>query len=262
MIVVLDAGHGYGTPGKRTPDGMREYEFNREVAEYAKQELTGYHDVEVRFTHSDERDVPLKERTANANAWGARAFVSIHANAFGNGGWNTAQGIETYCPVAYSPNSNRLANTIHSRLIHATGRKDRGIKSADFHVLRETNMASILCECGFMTSLEEARLLKSDSYRRLCAHAITKGVVEYFNLMLKTTSTLSSVLYKVQVGAFRSKQNADHLAKKLTRKGFTVYVFKEENLYKVQVGAFSEKDNADRLARALSSQGYSTFIIQ
>ncbi|MEA3320568.1 MAG: N-acetylmuramoyl-L-alanine amidase [Bacillota bacterium] len=260
MIVVLDAGHGYGTPGKRTPEGMREYEFNRKVAEYAKQELTGYQDVEVLFTHSDERDVPLKERTENANAWGARAFVSIHANAFGNGGWNTAKGIETYCPVVNSPNSDRLANTIHSRLIQATGRKDRGIKSANFHVLRETTMASILCECGFMTYFPEAQLLKTDSYRRTCALAIAGGLVEYLNLKLKATPPPSTRINKVQVGAFREKENADSLAAELNRKGFNTFVFREDNLYKVQVGAFSQKENADRLAATLRSHGYTTFI--
>lgn len=259
MKIVLDAGHGYSTPGKRTPDGMREYEFNREVAKYARQELLRYQDAEVLFTHEDERDVPLKERTDRANSWGAQAFVSIHANAFGNGGWNMAQGIETYFPVTTSPNSNRLASLVHRSLIQATARKDRGIKSADFHVLRETNMAAILCECGFMTNPEEAQLLKSTNYRQTCALAIAKGLVEYFNLTLKIMS-VTIRLYKVQVGAFQMKKNADSLAAQLNKSGFPAFVFTEEEFYKVQAGAFSEEVNAERLAASLRSQGYSTFI--
>ncbi|WP_404445606.1 N-acetylmuramoyl-L-alanine amidase [Sutcliffiella horikoshii] len=259
MKIVLDAGHGYSTPGKRTPDGMREYEFNREVAECARQELLRYQDAEVLFTHADDRDVHLKERTDRANTWGAQAFVSIHANAFGNGGWNTAQGIETFCPVATSPDSNRLATIVHRGLIQATARKNRGIKSADFHVLRETNMASILCECGFMTNREEAQLLKSTSYRQTCALAIAEGVVEYFNLTLKTMG-VSTRLYKVQVGAFQMKKNADSLAAQLNKSGFPAFVFTEEEFYKVQAGAFSEEVNAKRLAARLRSRGYSTFI--
>ncbi|WP_404468992.1 N-acetylmuramoyl-L-alanine amidase [Sutcliffiella horikoshii] len=260
MKIVLDAGHGYSTPGKRTPDGMREYEFNKVVAQYIRQELLRYQDVEVLFTHSDERDVPLQERTDRANAWEAKAFVSIHANAFGNGGWNTAQGIETYTPIVQSPNSDRLANMVHRRLIQATGRRDRGIKSANFHVLRETTMASILCECGFMTYYPEAQLLKTDSYRRTCALAIAGGLVEYFNLKLKPTPPPVTRVYKVQVGAFRAKENADSLAAELNTKGFNTFVFREDNLYKVQAGAFSQKENADRLAATLRSQGYTTFI--
>ncbi|NLP52731.1 N-acetylmuramoyl-L-alanine amidase [Bacillus sp. RO1] len=259
MRLVLDAGHGYSTSGKRTPDGMKEYEFNRVVAQYTREELLRFQDVEVLFTHSDDRDVPLQERTDRANAWGAQAFVSIHANAFGNGGWNTAQGIETYTPIVPSQNSDRLANLVHRRLIQATGRRDRGIKSADFYVLRETTMASILCECGFMTYYPEAQLLKTDSYRRTCALAIAGGLVEYFNLKLLPTSP-STRIYKVQVGAFRAKENADSLAAELNTKGFNTFVFKEENLYKVQVGAFSEKENADSFAETIRPQGYSVFI--
>ncbi|CAG9621387.1 Sporulation-specific N-acetylmuramoyl-L-alanine amidase [Sutcliffiella rhizosphaerae] len=260
MRIVLDAGHGYNTQGKRTPDGMREYEFNRVVAQYAREELLRYQNVEILFTHSDDRDVPLQERTNRANNWQARAFVSIHANAFGNGGWNTAQGIETYTPTVDSPNSDRLANMVHRRLIQSTGRRDRGIKSANFHVLRETNMASVLCECGFMTFYQEAQLLKTDSYRRTCALAIAAGLVEYFNLQLKSTPPPTTRIYKVQVGAFRAKENADNLAAELRRKGFNTFVFQEQGLYKVQTGAFSEKANADRLAATLRAQGYNTFI--
>lgn len=260
MKIVLDAGHGYNTPGKRTPDGMKEYEFNRVVAEFARQELSRYQNAEVLFTHSDDRDVPLQERTDRANSWGADAFVSIHANAYGMGGWNTVHGIETYTPIVASPNSDLLANSVHNRLINETGRKDRGIKSADFHVLRETTMAAILCECGYMTYYQEAQLLKTDSYRETCARAIAEGIAEYFNLKINQVPPPETAVYKVQVGAFKAKENADNLAKELERKGYSTFVFLEQGLYKAQVGAFSQKENADRLAAKLRKQGYSTFI--
>lgn len=260
MKIVLDAGHGYNTAGKRTPDGMREYEFNRVVAQYARQELLNYQNVEILFTHSDDRDVPLQERTDRANSWGANAFVSIHANAYGTGGWNSVQGIETYTPTVHSPNSDRLASSVHRRLIQATGRRDRGIKSANFHVLRETTMRAILCECGFMTHYQEAQLLKTDSYRRTCARAIVDGIVEHFNLKLKPTAPPTTGLYKVQVGAFQAKENADNLAKELNGRGYSTFVFLDQGLYKVQTGAFSQKANADSLAAQLRRQGYSTFI--
>jgi N-acetylmuramoyl-L-alanine amidase len=260
MKIVLDAGHGYSTPGKRTPDGMREYEFNRVVAQYAKAELLRYQGVEVLFTHSDERDVPLHGRTDRANSWGAKAFVSIHANAYGAGGWNTVHGIETFTPTVRSPNSDRLASSVHRRLIQATGRRDRGIKSENFHVLRETTMASILCECGYMTYYQEAQLLKTDSYRRTCARAIAEGLVEYFNLKLKPSDPPITGMYKVQVGAFKAKENADNLRKELIGRGYSTFVYLDQGLYKVQAGAFLEKENADRFASQLRRQGYSTFI--
>lgn len=260
MKIVLDAGHGYDTPGKRTSDGMREYEFNRVVAQYARQELLRYQNVEVIFTHSDDTDVPLQKRTDRANSWGANAFVSIHANAYGMGGWNAVHGIETYSPTVHSPNSDRLANSVHKRLIQETCRRDRGVKSADFHVLRETNMASILCECGYMTHYQEAQLLKTDSYRRTCARAIAGGIADHFSLQVKASAPPMTEVYKVQVGAFKAKENAESLAQELGGKGYSTYVFHEQGLNKVQIGAFAKKENADRLAAQLRKQGYSTFI--
>mgnify|MGYP001289385161 CR=1 FL=1 len=187
MKIVLDAGHGPETPGKRSPDGsLREYYFNSIVARYVADELLhGYDGVEILMTHDDSRDVPLKERTDKANAWKADVFVSIHANAAGDVGWNSAQGIETYVHTSWPKEAVALANAVQRRLIRATGRPDRGVKAADFHVLRETRMTAILVECGFMTNREECELLKSDAYRRKCASAIVAGIVETYGLRKK-----------------------------------------------------------------------------
>lgn len=186
MKIVLDAGHGPETPGKRTSDGsMKEYHFNNVVAKYVREELLQYEAVEILFTHDDSRDVPLFERTKKSNNWGANAFISIHANAYGNGGWNSANGIETYTYTNSSRESVALAKFVHEELIRATIRTDRGLKKANFQVLRVTKMPAILVECGFMTNKEEAELLKSDSYRKLCASAIVKGLVSMYGLKKK-----------------------------------------------------------------------------
>src|SRR5690606_28846364 len=110
MKIVIDAGHGPETPGKRSPDGsLREYQFNSAVARYVIDELKEYENVKLLSTHRDDRDVPLKERTDTANAWGAELFVSIHANAAGDGGWNSAQGIETFVYETRPPAAVALA---------------------------------------------------------------------------------------------------------------------------------------------------------
>jgi len=190
MRIVIDAGHGPETPGKRSPDGsLREYQFNGAVARHVADMLfSRYEGIEFMFTHADDRDVPLKERTDRANAWKADLFVSIHANAAGDGGWNSAQGIETYVYETRPPAAVALANAVQRQLIRATGRPDRGVKSANFHVLRETKMTAILVECGFMTNREECELLKSDAYRRKCAEAIVAGIVETYGLRPKQTA--------------------------------------------------------------------------
>lgn len=235
MKIVLDAGHGYNTQGKRSPDGLKEYEINRSIAIYTKDILQTYQDVTVIFSHNDDRDVALKERTTIANIAKADCFVSIHANAAGNGvNWHDANGIETFIFTSGSAKSRTLAETVQKNLIAATGLRNRGVKTANFQVLRETKMPAILIECGFMTSQSEVKLLRSETYRKTCAEAIAKSIIEVFKLQKApqvakpTTRPSTQGIYKVQVGAFHSKQNADALAEKLKSQGYEPYIIFEK----------------------------------
>lgn len=187
MKIMLDAGHGNNTPGKRTPDdSMREFHFNGVVANYVRDTLLKYEGVTVDFAHdpSGNIDIALLARTNTANSKKSNVYVSIHANAYGTS-WNDANGIETFVHPNADNISINLAKLIQDKLIKITGLRNRGVKRADFHVLRETNMPSVLVECGFMTNRNEATLLKSDDYRRKCAKAIADALVEFYNLRLK-----------------------------------------------------------------------------
>ncbi len=182
MKIAIDDGHGVETIGKRTPkfpDGtvMRENEFNRVVADYLERELKeqGFYPVQVA---PEEYDVSLQTRADRANAQSAHIFVSIHANAYGDG-WNDANGIETYLHTSAGAETERLAQAIQDGLIGMTKRRDRGVKRADFYVLRRTKMPAVLVECGFMTNREEAGLLLDDGYRRKCAEGICRGICKY-----------------------------------------------------------------------------------
>ena len=187
MKISLDSGHSLKTAGKRTPDGMHEWSFNSVVASYIANELRGY--INVKTIRVDdvtgEIDVPLSTRTAKANKEKADVYISVHANAYGSGGWNNVSGIETFTYPTASKQSFVLAKLVQDELVKATRRNDRGIKTANFAVLRETSMPAILVECGFMTNKEEAALLKSDSYRKTCASAIVKGLVAMYGLKKK-----------------------------------------------------------------------------
>ncbi len=175
MKIIVDAGHGPGTIGKRTPDGrMREFHFNSAVAEEVKKRLTaeGY---TVLFSHQLDRDVPLKERTRFANSSGAELLVSIHANASGNN-YSPAQGIESFIYPTAPQRTQKFGRLLQNSLIASTQRKDRGLKTADFAMLRDTVMPAVLVECGFMTHRHEAALLQSADYRMRCARAISFAI--------------------------------------------------------------------------------------
>ena len=173
---MIDAGHGPDTPGKRSPDGtLREFMFNGAVSNRLKEflETDGF---TVIFSHDNIRDVPLSERILFANKEKVDAFVSIHANAYGTT-WNDAYGIETYTSLLPSDTSKKMAYCVQQSLILRTGGKSRGVKKADFAVLLRTTMPAILVECGFMTNLKEAKLLKSTEYQLKCAQAIYFGLL-------------------------------------------------------------------------------------
>lgn len=184
LKIVIDAGHGYNTPGKRSPDGMREYEFNREVALAMKQELETYEGVQILFTHSEDRDVPLTERTNRANEWRADVFVSIHANAY-MGEMGNHGGIDTFIDDSNPAGARALATVVQRNLIEATGLANRGVKTADFHVLRETKMTAILIEHGFMDSYTDLPKLKSPEYRKLCGVTNARSIAEHYRLTRK-----------------------------------------------------------------------------
>ena len=67
-------------------------------------------------------------------------------------------------------------------------------------------------------------------------------------------------LYRVQVGAFSKRSNADAWAAKLKAAGFDTYIVQMGNLYKVQVGAYSQKSNAENMMAKLKAAGYDAFI--
>lgn len=228
MKIMLDAGHGYQTPGKRSPDGMREYEFNRAVAAEAQMLLQHYQNVHILFAHSDQQDVPLKTRTDLANRLKVDVYVSIHANAYGSGGWTSPSGIETFIYPTKPALANELAQKIQHRLTTATGLRNRGVKTANFHVLRETKMDAVLIECGFMTNKDDQKLLRSEASRKNIASAIVLAIAEQFGLVKKmSTSHAAHLLYKVQVGSFKEKNNADLLAAKLKNDGYDAYIIRQ-----------------------------------
>lgn len=181
MKIAIDNGHGLQTPGKRTPlfpdsSQIREWQFNYPTA-LKLGELLLANGFEVQFVSPGEEDIPLSTRTARANQANADLFVSIHYNAH-QGVWGSHGGVETY----HYPNSakgQQLATVVQEELIRETGLRDRGVKSANFQVLRETTMPAVLVECGFMDNMEEATLMLDEEHQWKCARAIARGICRY-----------------------------------------------------------------------------------
>lgn len=224
---MLDPGHDINTPGKRAPDGsMREFEFNKATAIHVADILSQYNGVEAFLSHdlNDGIDTSLDARAALANRLQVNCLVSIHANA----GAASARGIETYIYLNTPTSTDNLARMIHNHTINITGMVNRGVKRADFAILRETNMDALLIECGFMTNTEDLALLKSDEYRRKCAQGIVNGLVEFYGLTKKAAPPRPSVVYEAHVenigwqGPKRNGETAGTTGRSLRLEALTV----------------------------------------
>lgn len=186
---LLDPGHGgmidgvYQTKGKRSPafgDGVVLYEgeLNRAITNNII-ELASATDIEVIDIVDSQADVPLRERVRRANKLHKEKrnciYVSIHANAYGNGiDFNDAKGACVFHHVR-SSKGRVIAESLQDWIIKFTPFKDRGTMAneswANFYVLRKTNMPAVLSENGFMTNKRDATLLLSETIRKMIGAA-------------------------------------------------------------------------------------------
>ena len=184
--IALDAGHGINTPGKRTPDGEREWTFNSKVALAAIAKLNTFQNVEILRLDdpTGKTDVALKTRTDRANAWKADVLVSMHHNAY-LGKWGSHGGIETYTQPGASQQSRDIAAVVHPRVVKAMGLRDRGRKTLNLHMLRESSMPAILIEGGFMDSTVDIVAMRDNKKLEAQGVAIAEGLAVYFKLQSK-----------------------------------------------------------------------------
>lgn len=173
--VVIDAGHGGSDPGAQSINGKWEKEVNLNIALKVQALLNKESKIKVLMTRSGDTYPELKERVQFAEDADADIFISIHANSAAA----SASGTETYYTHS---NSQKLAETIHKHLVIGTGLKDRGVKTANYLVTRETTMPAILLETGFLTNSNDAAVLYSDSKQQAIAEQIVLGIKEYLGV--------------------------------------------------------------------------------
>ena len=170
---VINYGHGplnsggYD-PGAIGPTGYRESTQNKEVGErvVVKLKANGWDVLTI-------KDGDLADITNQANAFKPDTFISIHADSFSN---SQAHGVTTFA-LAPGGQGEKIAKEIQKELVLATGLTDRGVKFANFHVLRETiGYPAVLVEAGFISNPLEEALMKQDAWDDKVATAICRGI--------------------------------------------------------------------------------------
>lgn len=233
--LALGAGHSFKTAGKRClkeldPKETREWWLNDRICDYIEELLRDYSGYELlRLDDSDDGadDIPLATRVNIANKWEADFYLSIHHNAGIKGG--TGGGIVSYMYPGADSYTQSWRDDLYDALIKKTGLKGNRAKpksEGNYYVLRESKMSATLLELGFMDSQKDVPIILSDDYARKCAEAIVEVIVKKANLKKIETKPASTTLYRVQVGAFESKLNAEKLLAKLKADGYSAYIKK------------------------------------
>jgi len=168
----------------------------------------------------EKEDTPLMTRVKRANAAKVNYYVSIHYNAIGDNWDDAASGVETYC-YKFGGEGEKLARAIHAVVKKGRVQKDRGVKEGNFCVIRETSMPAVLIEFGFMSNHKEAEWMLDKAFQEECAEQTCEGICNYLK---KTYIPKPTKIYKVQVGAFTTREKAEDLVKELKAKGYEAIV--------------------------------------
>lgn len=227
-IIYLDPGHG-GKDSGAVGNGLREKDIVLDICKRIEKELQNYQDVKVIMSRLIDEYITLEARTIQANQADADCLVSVHINAAGA---SSAKGFETFT----FPNSNAATkafqNVMHQEIIKAIGNNvvNRGKKSKNLHMVRESKMKAILTENLFISNAADSKLLADPNFRQKLAKGHVAGLEKFFGLKKKAQPPPQeqSKVWVVQVGAFEDKQNALDLEKQLLKDGYKPFV-REDN---------------------------------
>lgn len=204
IIVHIDNGHASTTGGKRSPYALYgilpeldfyEYKFNREVAAILKNKLEEKGFVVNMVCPEIDVDVKLTTRANRANAVKDKnpgkknIFISIHANACGNGKeWNKARGWCAYTTKGQN-NSDKLSECLYDAAeeilptYNMTIRTDKSDGDRDyeenFTVIYTANMPAVLTENLFYTNTTDTEFLMSDVGKEAIAEIHLRGIMKY-----------------------------------------------------------------------------------
>lgn len=217
--VFLSAGHGGSDPGA-CGNGLKEKDINLNIMLACQAELVR-HGVIVVCSRTTDANDPVSEEVREANASGADIAVSFHTNA-GKG-----DGSESfYWPT--SAKGKKLAELCEKH-IKLLGQNSRGVKTNNLMFTRATKMPAVLCECAFIDTAKDISIVDTEAEQRGFGMAYAMAILEYFGIPYKAKETAkpaatSGKLYRVQVGAYSVKANAEKLAAELKAKGYSTII--------------------------------------
>jgi N-acetylmuramoyl-L-alanine amidase len=219
--VFIGVGHGGSDPGA-VANNTKEKDLNLSIA-LACRDMLERHGVSVKMSRTKDENDTLSEEIRECNAFAPDLAVDIHNNA---GGGDGAEAFYHYG----GGKSKTLAENILGEIVKV-GQNSRGAKirknsnGKDYYgFIRETSCPSVIVECAFVDNASDLKILASESQRKSMGEAIAKGILKTLGIAIQCEK---ATLYRVQVGAYLLKSNAEAMHKKLKAIGFDAFIVKE-----------------------------------
>jgi N-acetylmuramoyl-L-alanine amidase len=219
--VFIGVGHGGSDPGA-VANNTKEKDLNLSIA-LACRDLLVKHGVSVKMSRSKDENDTISEEVAECNAYAPDIAVDIHNNAGGGDGGE----------VFYHHGGGKgktLAENILAEMVKV-GQNSRGIKTRvnsqgkDYYAfIRNTSCPAVIVECAFVDNASDLKILVTESQRKSMGEAIAKGILKTLGVEVQSEK---STLYRVQVGAYLYRENAEAMHRKLKAVGFDAFIVKE-----------------------------------
>ena len=168
----------------------------------------------------DENDT-LNEEIRECNAFSPDLAVDIHCNSGGG------DGAEAFYHHG-GGKGKTLAENILAEIVKV-GQNSRGAKvrknssGKDYYgFIRETVCPAVIVECAFVDNATDLKILASESDRQKVGQAIAKGILKTLGVAIQGEKR-----YKVQVGCYLYRENAEDMQKKIKAVGFDAFIVKE-----------------------------------
>lgn len=173
ITVVIDAGHG----GK--DDGMKINEFSEKeivasIAQKIKKNNTNAN-VIIHLTRTEDHYISLQDRAKFINELKPDLVLSLHVNGNEN---QTASGVEFYVSPKNKmyAQAKTIAEDLNSRFITNHDLKSRGVKDANFTLLKESEYPSITVELGFLSNESDRKYLTDQNEQEKIATTILEAI--------------------------------------------------------------------------------------
>jgi N-acetylmuramoyl-L-alanine amidase len=221
MKVFIGVGHGGSDPGA-VANGVKEKDLNLSIAKACRDELKR-HGVEVKMSRTKDENDPLGEEIRECNAYSPDLAVDIHNNAGGG------DGAEVFYHYG-GGKSKTLADNVLAEIVKV-GQNSRGAKTRknkdgkDYYgFIRQTSAPAVIVECAFVDNAQDLKILATESKRKAMGEAIAKGILKTLGVEIREER---GTLYRVQVGAYLLRSNAEAVQKKIKAVGFDAFIVKE-----------------------------------